>query len=92
MAKLLLSIKERTPEVKSFVGAHDFFYVVNAISELVDPLPVVFDAVHASLALHEDHHDQYHQLLNELRNRLNESLTSRRAESQDRILDTIVIL
>ena len=63
MAKLLLSIKERTPEVKSFVGAHDFFYVVNAISELVDPLPVVFDAVHASLALHEDHHDQYHQLL-----------------------------
>ena len=63
LCRLLLSIEHETPEVKSYEGAHDFLYVINAISELVDPTPATIDALHRSLEQHEDHPDQYHQVL-----------------------------
>lgn len=63
MCTLLLSIDYSTPEVKSYVEAHDFFYTVQAIGELTDPTPATFDAMHESLIQHQDHQDQYHQLL-----------------------------
>lgn len=63
LAKLLLSIDYEVPEMKTFKDSHDFFHVVNALSMLKDPLPLVFDAMHTSMEHHAAHADQYHQLL-----------------------------
>ena len=63
MCKLLLSIEHETPEVKSYVEAHDFLFVVDAITEVVEPTDATIDCLHESLQQHEDHQDQYHQVL-----------------------------
>jgi len=63
LARLLLSIEHETPVVKTYQDAHDFFYVVNAITRIEDPLPVLFDAVHESMDMHVNHADQFHQLM-----------------------------
>lgn len=63
LATLLVAQPDATPEVKSYTDAHLFFHTVNAITDLMDPLPVVIDALHTSLVQHEEHADQYHQVL-----------------------------
>ena len=62
LATLLLSMDAKVPDLKSFADAQDFFFVVDAISEVRRPSSILFDAVIEAMDMHKYHGDQFYQL------------------------------